>query len=191
MAYIYLDRQIQYHWTYQDKPFSKGLAWIDLLMLADYYDHSKLWRGRTEEFKRGDVNRSITFLAERWGWSRNKVKRFLNDLETDGMVTVKGTTRRTVITIVNYGVYQGRRSNDGPTNESNRGPSNESTDEPTDGPHIKNNNKKQGRRKKEKTASPEWTFERDEIERMLKEDPDNEEYFQAALKKRDEEGGSL
>lgn len=191
MSYIYLDRQIQDHWTYQDKPFNKSMAWIDLLLLADYKDHTSNWRGKPTEFKRGDVNRSISFLANRWGWSRGKTIRFLRVLETDGMITINATTNRTTLTIVKYGIFQ----NHGTTDRTTDGTTDRTTDDTTVGTtvgtHLIKNNKKQERRKKEKTASPEWTFERDEIERMLKEDPDNEEYFQAALKKRDEEGGSL
>ena len=114
MAYIYLDRQIQHHWTYQDKPFSKGLAWIDLLMLADFYDHTSNWRGKPTEFKRGDVNRSIAFLAARWGWSRDKTRRFLRALESDGMILINATSNRTTLTIVNYGFYQNLETTERP-----------------------------------------------------------------------------
>ena len=38
------------------------------------------------EGKRGHVYRSVTYLAERWGWSRKKVTSFLKLLRDDGMV---------------------------------------------------------------------------------------------------------
>lgn len=81
-------------------------AWIDLLLLANYEDKKIPYKGEVIVCKRGDVNLSISALAKRWGWSRDKVRRFLNLLEADGMVTTKTTTNRTTITLVNYGFFQ-------------------------------------------------------------------------------------
>lgn len=41
------------------------------------------------------------------GWSNSKVVKFLKILESDSIIYVKSDTRKTVITIVNYSVYQG------------------------------------------------------------------------------------
>ena len=109
-TYIYLDRGILEHWTYKDKPFNRSMAWIDLLLIADHTTHTSMWRGKPTTFKRGDVNLSFSQLAERWGWSRGKTRRFILSLETDGMVNVKRTPERTVITIVKYGTFQDKRT---------------------------------------------------------------------------------
>lgn len=106
MGWIRIDRSILEHWVWKEEPFSKGQAWIDLLLLADK-DNSKLpYKGEVIDLKRGDVNRSILWLSDRWGWSRDKTRNFLKTLESDGMVTIKATTHRTTITIVNYGKFQ-------------------------------------------------------------------------------------
>lgn len=109
-TYIYLDRGILDHWLYKDKPFNRSMAWIDLLLIANHKTHTQIWKGKTIQFKRGDVNLSISELSNRWGWSRGKTRRFILSLETDGMVNTKRTSDGTVITIVKYGTFQDKRT---------------------------------------------------------------------------------
>lgn len=109
-TYIYLDRGILDHWTYKDKPFNRSMAWIDLLLIANHKTHTTMWRGKSLQFKRGDVNLSISELSKRWGWSRGKTRRFILSLETDGMVNTKRTADGTVITIVKYSTFQDKRT---------------------------------------------------------------------------------
>lgn len=127
-TYIYLDRGILEHWTYEDKPFNRSMAWIDLLLIADHTTHTSVWRGQMTEFKRGDVNRSISELASRWGWSRDKTRRFLLQLEQDNMVRIKSTPFRTVITIEKYGDFQNKRTADKAADKTTLRTPNKSTD---------------------------------------------------------------
>lgn len=109
-TYILLYRSMQTHWLWEEKPFDKARAWIDLLMSASYTDRKYMHQGELVEIKRGEVHTSILQLSERWGWSRNRVNNFLSILETDGMLRVertpKRTTKRTVIIIEKYDDYQ-------------------------------------------------------------------------------------
>lgn len=116
MGFFKIDRQIFDHWLWEDKPFSKGQAWVDLVGLANYEDGKTPYKGKIISCKRGTVYRSISFLAERWGWSRDKTRNFLNLLESDGMVIVKATKHQTTITLVNYGKFQDKPATDSPTN---------------------------------------------------------------------------
>ena len=121
MGFIKMDRQLTVHWLWEDKPFSRGQAWIDLLFLATH-KNEKFTSGNTLiDGKRGNVYRSKTWLAERWGWSRKKVTNFLSMLEKDNMVVVKsirmGAVNGTVITIVNYGKFQDVRTSKGAVKE--------------------------------------------------------------------------
>ena len=43
-GWIKVSRTIQEHWVWDEKPFSKGQAWIDLLLLAKHSDE-KFWTG--------------------------------------------------------------------------------------------------------------------------------------------------
>lgn len=105
IGWVPVHRQIQENWLWKDKPFSQGQAWIDLLMLANYEDKKTPYKGEVITCERGTVNLSITELAKRWGWSRDKTRRFLSTLESDEMVRVKATKHRTTVTIENYAFY--------------------------------------------------------------------------------------
>ena len=120
MGWIILDRKITEHFLWEDKPFSKGQAWVDLLLLANHKDHKILYKGDVVVCKRGEVDRSISWLAERWGWSRRKTKNFLSALKNDKMVSTSVTTNRTVITIEKYAFYQGERATKGTTKGAKR-----------------------------------------------------------------------
>lgn len=114
-GWVPVNRQLQEHWLWKDKPFSKGQAWIDLIMLANHEDKKMPYKGKVITCERGTVNLSISFLADRWGWSRHKARDFFKLLEADGMVTVNATTNRTTITIENYALH-----NDSPTTKGQR-----------------------------------------------------------------------
>ena len=104
-GWVPVSRELQDHWMWDDKPFAQGQAWIDLIMLANYEDTKMPYKGEIITCERGTVNLSISYLANRWGWSRDKTRRFLKLLESDGMVTVTATTHRTTITLENYSIY--------------------------------------------------------------------------------------
>ena len=91
------------------EPFTKGQAWVDLIMMAE-------WRNKGR-YKVGTVYHSMLFLADRWGWSRGRVKRFLQKLESDTTIeTTSDTTNGTTILLKNWGKYQG--ATDDTTNDT-------------------------------------------------------------------------
>ena len=114
-GYIKIDRALLDHWLWESKPFSQGQAWIDLIALANHKGIRKQKDGKVTYFKTGTISRSVLWLANRWGWDRKKVRRFLSVLEADQMVSVNATTNGTTISIVNYGKYQNRGSTNGTT----------------------------------------------------------------------------
>lgn len=107
-GWIKLHRDIQEHWLWEDESFSRGQAFIDLLMEVNHEDKKKLFNGELIEIKRGSKITSLRQLSERWKWSTKKVKKFLEQLEKDEMITFKSDTKKTLITIENYSVYQDR-----------------------------------------------------------------------------------
>lgn len=123
-GFFKVDRRLFDHYLWDDKPFAKGQAWIDLIGLANFEDRKTVYKGEVVTCERGSVYRSISFLADRWGWSRKKTRAFIKSLESDGMVTTKVTTHRTAITIENYGFYQDVGTTNGttkvPTKEQQR-----------------------------------------------------------------------
>lgn len=120
-GWIKLHRSLLHNGLWDKKPFSEGQAWIDLLLLANSEDKESFYQGQMVTFKRGTVNRSILSLADRWGWDRKKVRKFLKILEIEKMATTKASTHGTTITIVNYEVYQDSGTTKRTTNEPTMG----------------------------------------------------------------------
>lgn len=105
-GWVKIHRDLLDNELWSDKPFTKGQAWIDLLLLANHRDKNALLGNRTELVERGSLITSELKLMERWGWGRKKVKLFLNFLESQKMIERNANNKRTAITIVNYGFYQ-------------------------------------------------------------------------------------
>ncbi|EPB8144848.1 hypothetical protein ACRTAD_000912 [Clostridium perfringens] len=105
-GWLKLYRSIQNHWLWEDKPFSRGQAFVDLLLMANHKDNKILFNGELIEIKRGSRITSLRQLSDAWGWSTTKVKKFLELLEKENMITVKSDNKKTLVTIENYGVYQ-------------------------------------------------------------------------------------
>ena len=105
-GWVKIHRDLLDNELWSDKPFTKGQAWVDLLLLANHKDKNVLIGSHTEMVERGSFITSELKLMERWGWGRKKVKLFLNFLESQKMIERNANNKRTVITIVNYGFYQ-------------------------------------------------------------------------------------
>ncbi len=88
------------------KPFDPGKAWVDLLMAAAWRESEFFVRGAKVQLQRGDVGMSMLTMGKRWGWSRGRVDRFLNDLETRQQIVQKRGQLTTVVSICNYSKYQ-------------------------------------------------------------------------------------
>lgn len=106
-GYIKLHRQIQDCWIWDSGKFDKRSAWIDLLMLANHRDKKIMFDSEYIVITRGQFMTSIRKLSGRWKWSKSAVTAFLNLLEKDSMIKRDSDNRRTLITIINYEVYQG------------------------------------------------------------------------------------
>lgn len=107
-GFIKLHRKIKDHWLYLEKrKFSRYEAWIDLLMMASHKENKFVHGNELLEVKRGQFITSIRKLGDRWCWSNTKVSSFLDLLKSDGMIDYKKDTKKTVVTIVNYGIYHG------------------------------------------------------------------------------------
>lgn len=109
-GWIKVHRSIRDNWIWQDAEFLR--AWLDLLMMANWRDNKRLYKGNLITQKRGEIITTIRSLAERWGWSIGKVSRFLDMLETDHMLTQKRNTNGTTLTVENYAFYQDDRNTD-------------------------------------------------------------------------------
>lgn len=106
-GYIKLHRSILDNTIFKCKPFSKGQAWVVLLLLTNHQEgYINVKNGELVKIERGECGYSELALADLFGWSRGKVKRFLELLESEKMIHQKTVANRTVISIINYGNYQ-------------------------------------------------------------------------------------
>lgn len=107
VGWIKLHRKLQDCWIWLERePFDKRSAWIDLLLLANHSDKKILFNGELITIKRGQILTSIRKLSEKWKWSVNRVYRFLKLLESDEMLQRESDKDRTLLTVVNYSIYQ-------------------------------------------------------------------------------------
>lgn len=109
-GWITLNRSLLDHYIWQDEPFTKGQAWVDLLLLVTHEPKQALIDGKVVELKIGEYVTTIRRLAERWGRSIDWTTKYLNLLESDNMIQTKvvgkGKNSRTVLLVVKYEVYQ-------------------------------------------------------------------------------------
>ena len=105
-GWVKTHRDIRNHWLWEDKPFTKGQAWIDLIMMANHEERDILLGSEVLKVKRGNIITSTVKLSNMWGWSRKKVSNFLDRLEMEQMIVHIKHTKRTALEIVNYEKYQ-------------------------------------------------------------------------------------
>ena len=105
-GWIKLYRSIQDHWLWLSEPFTRGQAFIDLLMMANHKDKKIMFNGELIEVKVGTKITSLRQLGDRWSWSSKKVKKFLEQLQKDNMITFVSDNKKTLVTIENYSFYQ-------------------------------------------------------------------------------------
>ena len=158
-GWICLYRDIQDNWVWEndkDEQFSRGQAWVDMLLTANHEDRKILLNGKLVTIQRGQFHTSIVKLADKWNWERRKVKRFLDLLENDSMIcTTSSTTDGTTITIVNYDKFQNRGTTDGTTHGTTDGTTDGTKDvqQTVQSMYINNNDNNINNDNKEDTSS--------------------------------------
>lgn len=127
-GWIKLHRKIVLNPFYFSEPFTRSQAWIDLLILANHSDNFFYKRGIKVDVKTGQVGYDLENLAVRWKWSRGKAERFFCALENTQQIVRQKTNVTTLISIVNYQLYQ---STDKPNGKANSNPSSKANGQQT------------------------------------------------------------
>ena len=127
-GFITIHRKLRSSDLWLGESFTRGQAWVDLLILANWKAGHVRIRGVRIDLARGQLAASSIWLAERWKWSRGKVTRFLSELEADQRIRQQKTNVTSLVTIVNYDSYQ----TGGTANEA----TNRTTDEAANGPQV-------------------------------------------------------
>ena len=111
-GWIKLDRNLLDHPLWNEKPFSKGQAWIDILFSAHWKNSTDRVGGKKKRSRPGQYWTTLGTLSKRWGWPKESVRRFLRRLECDGSVSLYVTADGTRLTVENWAFYQGAVSAD-------------------------------------------------------------------------------
>ena len=181
-GWIKLHRQIQECFLWRIKePFDKRSAWIDLLLLMEHQNKNLMIDGKIETIKRGSYMLSIEKLCDRWMWSRNKVKRYLDVLEREHMIVTRRTNKGTLVSVVNYCVYQNQEKQGEPPHEPPHEPTDELALEPPDEPQIKNIRNKED--KNIYIVSNDTICQTQDVRRVVDKWNELEKYGIASIKK--------
>ncbi len=90
--------------------FSRAEAWLDLLLTTNFADRKIMIAGQRITVKAGQNLNTTKYWADRWGWSRGKVKKFLDDLKEDQTINYETTSKYTLVTILKWGFYQNQET---------------------------------------------------------------------------------
>lgn len=102
---VFVAKALADHEVWHLDPFSRGQAWMDLLLLANDADRTFLASGRPVQLFRGQLGWSLKSLARRWRWSDEKVAGYMQWLERAGMISRRSNGVTTIITLNNYETY--------------------------------------------------------------------------------------
>jgi len=84
-------------------PASRLHAWLDICQMATHKPRQTAHSGTLQV---GEMVASLRTLGSRWKWSKDKVRRFVRELEVSTRIaTVRETPAGTVYSVVNYSTY--------------------------------------------------------------------------------------
>ena len=137
-GWIQLHRQIRENWIWSDP--EKLRAWLDIILEVNHEEHQVPIGNHIITVKRGQKHTSVRKMADRWGWSRDRVCRFLDLLCEAGMLTSTRTQIGTLLTVVNYDVFQTPPDTNKATYKDTNKATNKATDKATHKAQTTNNN---------------------------------------------------
>lgn len=109
-GWIKLHRSLLDNSVWQETPFSEGQAFVDLLLLAETTEKDITLNGQAFTQVPGAVYLSKAFLMERWGWSRRRIDRIFRKWIDEQIIVHKNVHKGgSIITLVNWGKFQGSR----------------------------------------------------------------------------------
>jgi len=111
-GWIKIYRRLQDNPLWGIKPFSKGQAWVDLLLRANHKEGNFVMIGNAKiSILPGQILTSGKLLANVWGWSQHKVTNFQSNLFVNGQIgKPERKSKYTLITIINWSIYQSQQT---------------------------------------------------------------------------------
>lgn len=96
--YSLFEYRIKESCVWEKGKYSKTQAWFDLIMMHEYQDSYDFKNKR--EKKKGHIYTSMSTLANKWGWDRETVKRFLDTLENEARLTYRTLPQKRGVDII-------------------------------------------------------------------------------------------
>lgn len=93
-------------WGGSDEPFDWRSAFVHVLLAANWRDGISRKNGHEIVIRRGQLLTSIRNLMATFHWSRKRVENWLKGMDAYKMLTAKSVGFGTVLTVVNYNIYQ-------------------------------------------------------------------------------------
>ena len=168
-GYINLHRAIREHPYWSDP--DRLRAWIDILLMAAWKPHRRMIGTSQESVGRGELVASERFLADRWGWSRGKVRRWIAGAVENGELRrvrevsagryqnrpTNEPTDGTVYLVVKYDTYQTRGPANGTSSGTDSGPTAVPTADQIEEREEGEEEKKASPKKRAHSLPDEWT----------------------------------
>ena len=111
-GWVSIHRKLCDNWLWKEKPFTRGQAWIDILLQANWEPGKLAIKNVVYSYERGESLKSLDTWAARWGWNKSAVRRFFKILEKENAIRTKNETQTTRLTVLNYDSYQESRNAD-------------------------------------------------------------------------------
>lgn len=103
-GYIKLHRNIEHHWIWQNPRRTQW--WIQLIFMAAWEPQQVSFGNETFTLQRGQIATTYRILTGRFSCTNQAVFNFLAILEKHKMIIKETSHKMTLITIVNYELYQ-------------------------------------------------------------------------------------
>lgn len=81
-------------------------VWVHLLLMANHKETTFIWNNKKQILKAGQLLTGRKQLSKKTGVAESQVYKILKYLELEQQIEQQKTTKYTVITIVNWGMYQ-------------------------------------------------------------------------------------
>lgn len=103
-GWIKVHRKMLDHWVSQEPELFA--FWMRLLLEANHSDTKRMFNGSLIEIRRGQTLFGLEAFEAKSGISKKKLRRYLDMLESEGMLGRQKTNKYSLISITNYNSYQ-------------------------------------------------------------------------------------
>lgn len=141
-GFLRLSRRFFKHFLWAEgRTYSKAEAWLDMIAQCAYEPQKRLVAGELMSVPRGGVIASERYLSNRWKWSRNKVRAFLDLLASEGMILIPQKDHRsTAVLLCNFDKFNPQKDRRQDRKRTTEGPLKDQIQEEEEGKDVKNLN---------------------------------------------------